>query len=355
MFRSVLMWCSTLVIHCQTSCDVSLLQRHEVDAVKVGHWNTSQLKTTPKALTVTDRSLSPQQQEESICLLSQSGRDGIGHQLHGKLSCMAMASFLGIKYVHKPFFTMAHVENREKTAAFFEKFFGLGNQFPTIREPVQQLISKFSVWHCEEKGWLRQIELGERKCEGPNKVRAPDSCWDRMYCHGYMESGHFYKLVPTLHAAYHSTPKPEAHWAEGLSQQSWGPKVAVHIRQGDSPFKMNLDWYVRQIHEVRQRFLQQDPKHPPLFRIQTDGTDAKLLHVAPELGAHDIVIDAAPTTSLALAIHRMITADALIMSRSSLSMSMALIGNQSTIIYPDCFDYAYSFKPLPHWIRAPCK
>ena len=33
-----------------------------------------------------------------------------------------------------------------------------------------------------------------------------------------------------------------------------------------------------------------------------------------------------------MAIHRMITADAFIMSRSSLSMSMALIGNQSTVI-----------------------
>lgn len=332
---------------CQTSCDVSLLQRREVDAVKVANWNTSQLKTTPKALTVTDRSLSPQQ-EESICLLSQSGGDGIGHQLEGKLSCMAMASFLGMEYVHKPFFKMAHVENPEKMAAFFEKFFGLGNQFRSIREPMQEI--RFPVWHCEKKGWLRQVELGERKCEGPSKVRAPDNCFDRMYCNGYMESGHFYKLVPYLHAAYHSAPKPEARWAEGLAPKQWGPKVAVHLRQKVSSRKLNPDWYVRQIDEVRQRFLQQDPNHPPLFRIQTDGTGAKLLQDAPELGAHDIVIDDAANTSLALAIHRMITADAFIMSRSSLSMSMALIGNQSTIIYPDC----YHRTPLPHWIRAPC-
>ena len=297
-----------------------------------------------------------QPQEESKCLLSQSGRDGIGHQLEGKLSCMAMASFLGMEYVHKPFFTMQHVGNPGKMAAFFEEFFGFGTQFRSIKdfkEPLREHRIKVPwVGHCKEKGWLRLVELGQRKCEGNHKVIAPDNCWDRMYCHGYMESGHFYKLVPYLHAAYHSIPKPEANWTEGFSDtQSWGPKVAVHIRKGDSRFQLKIGWYVRQIDEVRQRFLQQDPNHPPLFRIQTDGSGAKLVQDAPELGADDIVIDGGKSTSLTMAIHRMITADAFIMSRSSLSMSMALIGNQSTIILPDC----YERTSLPHWIRAPCK
>ena len=44
----------------------------------------------------------------------------------------------------------------------------------------------------------------------------------------------------------------------------------------------------------------------------------------PVQGADDIVVDGGKSTSLALAIDRVITADAFIMSRSSLSMSMAL-------------------------------
>ena len=337
-------------------------------------WKSSQLKVTPKVLAVADTSRSTtrapslltetaatssvpavgelQPQEESNCLLSQSGKDGIGHQLEGKLSCMAMASFLGMEYVHKPFFTMQHVGNPGKMAAFFEEFFGFGTQFPSIKAHMrEQKIKVPWVGHCKENGWLRLVELGSRKCAGPSKVIAPDNCWDRMYCHGYMESGHFYKLVPYLHAAYHSIPKPEANWTEGLSDtNSWGPKVAVHIRKGDSSYQLKLGWYVQQIDEVRQRFLQQDPNHPPLFRIQTDGSATKLVQEAPSLGADDIVIDAGKSTSLAMAIHRMITADAFIMSRSSLSMSMALIGNQSTVILPDC----YERTSLPHWIRAPC-
>ena len=112
----------------------------KTQAVKVAaHWNTSQLKTTPKALTVTDRSksttraLSPQRQEDSKCLLSQSGTDGLGHQLEGKLSCMAMASFLGMVYVHKPFFTMsasALWKSRQKWQRFFEDFFWIWDSIP---------------------------------------------------------------------------------------------------------------------------------------------------------------------------------------------------------------------------------
>ena len=167
-----------------------------------------------------------------------------------------------------------------------------------------------------------------------------------------MESGHFYTLVPSLHAAYFASPKPDPNWTEGFSEQTWGPKVAVHIRQGDSAYQLKVGWYAAQIDKLRQRFQSQDPTHPPLFRVQTDASDPnKLLQIAPELKASDIVIDGKKTTPLELAIHRMIVADAFIMSRSSLSMSMALIGNHSTIILPDC----YERTSLPHWTRVNCE
>ena len=78
---------------------------------------------------------------------------------------------------------------------------------------------------------------------------APDNCWDRMYCHGYMESGHFYKLVPYLHAAYHSIPKPEANWTEGLSDTTFvGSKGGRSHSQGRlTHTQLKLGWYVQQI------------------------------------------------------------------------------------------------------------
>ena len=291
------------------------------------------------------------------CLITQTGRDGIGHQTEGKLSCMAMASFLGLEYIHKPFYTMKHVRDPAKMAAYFEEFFGFGTQFRLLNVTGGRMreFRRRVPWvgHCNEDGWLRYVELGRLKCKKDDyRVESSDNCWDRMYCHGYMESGHFYTLVPSLHAAYFSSPKPDPNWTEGFSEQTWGPKVAVHIRQADSVYHLKVGWYAAQIDKLRQRFQSQDPIHPPLFRVQTDAADPKkLLQSAPELKASDIVIDGKKTTPLELAIHRMIVADAFIMSRSSLSMSMALIGNHSTIILPDC----YERTSLPHWTRVSCE
>ena len=87
-------------------------------------------------------------------------------------------------------------------------------------------------------------------------------------------------------------------------------------------------------------------KPPASFRIQTDGSAAKLVQEAPELGAENIVIDGGKNTCLALAIHRMSTEDAFIMSRSSLSMSMALGINlpsffQNAMREPRCRRYGH--------------
>ena len=51
----------------------------------------------------------------------------------------------------------------------------------------------------------------------------------------------------------------------------------------------------------------------------------RMIKDEPRLNATDVAIDG-PTSSLELAMHRMITADGLIASRSSISMVAALIG-----------------------------
>ena len=333
------------------------------DRTSLPHWTkatcalTTTSTTTTSAMAAPPRGIDLKQQGEKKCLITQSGVDGIGHQIEGKLSCMAMASFVGLEYVHKPFITMQHVKDWKKMAAFFEKFFGFGTQFRSLNRTAGRMkeFRKNVPWvgHCKEVGWMRKVELGQVQCEKDDyHVTSMDNCWDRMYCHGYMESGHFYKLVPYLHRAYFSTPKPDPNWTQGFSGQMWGPKVAVHIRQGDSKYQLKLSWYAVQIEELRKRFRKQDASHPPLFRVQTDAANpTALLKGAPELNASDIVIDGSKSSPLELAIHRMITADALIMSRSSLSISMALIGNQSIVIQPDCWDRT----SLPHWTKKSCK
>ena len=227
------------------------------DRHSLPHWSrmpcevtttTSTSVSTSTSTTVSGVSL---QGEVPRCLITQSGRDGVGHQLEGKLSCIAMAPLLGMQYVHKPFWHVAHVPNGDQKAAFFEEFFGLSSLSPLLNKT--SMVERHQPWpgtlQCNKDGWMRQVELGKVQCAKDSlkerkSVTSVDNCWNRMYCHGYMEAGGWYKLVPSIQAAYFSHPKPDPAWSSGLPHNNWGPKVAVHIRQGDGWYKLKLSAFV---------------------------------------------------------------------------------------------------------------
>ena len=83
---------------------------------------------------------------------------------------------------------------------------------------------------------------------------------------------------------------------------------------------------------------------PPIFRIHTDATPNQLAKESgwqDVLSMHDVVVDTAANLSVALTFHRMVVADALVMSRSSLSQAAGLLRtatsvNQSTL-FPGCW------------------
>ena len=62
-----------------------------------------------------------------------------------------------------------------------------------------------------------------------------------------------------------------------------------------------------------------------------------------------VKIDYATSTPLVLAFHRLVTADALIMSMSALSMAAALL-NDGIVVFPSC----YFRRPLPNWRVREC-
>ena len=109
--------------------------------------------------TTTTKSLKPSGVlvEGPKCLISQTGKDGLGHQLEGKLSCIAMASYLGHEYVHKPFYLMAHKQN----PFTMEKFFGLGTQFRLVDASMREWFHSVPfIGTCWNDGWLRKVEKG---------------------------------------------------------------------------------------------------------------------------------------------------------------------------------------------------
>jgi hypothetical protein len=72
------------------------------------------------------------------CLLSCSGRDGIGHQIEAKLSCIAVAIQLGFEYINFPIVQTEHNTN----ANHLDTFFNLGYCFrkfdPTTMKTAQR-------------------------------------------------------------------------------------------------------------------------------------------------------------------------------------------------------------------------
>lgn len=63
-----------------------------------------------------------------------------------------------------------------------------------------------------------------------------------------------------------------------------------------------------------------------------------------------MVVDYAKSTPLTLAFHRMATADVLIMSKSALSMTAAMLNANGTVIFPSC----HFRRPLAHWRLRDC-
>eukprot|EP00913_Durusdinium_trenchii_P004322 g4006.t2 len=171
-------------------------------------------------------------------------------------------------------------------AAFFENFFGLSTQFRLLNSSTMKERRQVVPWvgKCWQNGWLRLVEKGNLTCkkDGQDLV-SMDNCWDRMYCHGYMESG---------------------HW---------------------------------------QRF-RSEGKPPPLFRVQTDEEKVQnLIKAEPRLEASDIVLDGR-SSSLELAIHRMIIADAFITSRSSLTPARAAMDSCAALFARPSLELEPPFK-----------
>ena len=108
---------------------------------------------------------------------------------------------------------------------------------------------------------------------------------------------------------------------------------------------MPADYYVRAIHLLRKELANASSRwggRRPIFRVQTDALPSQMEpELGPLLSMDDVRIDVAANSSVALAFHRMVVADAFVMSRSSLSQAAALLrtvsaANQSTL-FPACW------------------
>ena len=324
----------------------------------------------------------PHECTPGVCQLSSASSDGFGHQLDAKLSCIAVAHRVGMKYVHTPFRGSAHGED----LALLEVHVGLNRSFwpkpAGLRWNSRQRAAP-SWWPapygrrgaCSGKpylySWLLLMDLARHNASAhrpalccTSVVYTNDNCWDYFNCHPHWP-GLWNDVKPRVQRAYFSTPKPDPEWLHGFELQQPNVRqrvqalgstvrVVVHARFDDVGHnRLPPNWYANTITQALDSVAAGRRQHA-VVRIQTNG---KPRDIEPILSLLDgatlarVVVDWAANTSLSLAFHRMVISDVLIMSRSSLSNAAALLSD-GIVYFPLC--WASDRRPMPHWRQLPC-
>ena len=306
------------------------------------------------------------------CRITQRGWDGFGHQLDGKLTCIAAAAALSIEYVHVPF-KRVKVRRGAKPvywddATELEDFMQLGRLHATWRRGMRSH-SRFPAaypWFpyttskyngslgqaCSSesygKSWFVQLQQRNVSCCA-ERVYSSDNCFDFFSCDADWPRL-WLRVAPRLRAHYLAAPKPQPRWlTPGCTADPSTPAtIVVHFRRGDSRGLMLSPRYYAAA--VRRLLLALGGRSARV-RVQTDGTANDTASLRSHLHDLDVVVDYRHETPLPLAFHMMVMADAFVMSRSSLSMAAALLSN-GTVAFPDC--WARARRPLPSWRRVGC-
>jgi hypothetical protein len=261
---------------------------------------------------------------EPRCLISQTGADGFGHQLLGKLS-FGLFQEMGstATYVHVP---MYHFDHVVLDPAHVDQFLNMKAVFPEASDfPIKKRVN---VNHLMP-GFFYPLLKGTAHCD-PDTLYMADNTWDVTFKdHNYrgLVDGivRYSKTFRALREAYHSTPKPDLNFKIGR------PNIVMHIRRGDALarsfpeafYNKALDFYANYFGEV------------PYLIIATDDPGWTY--------TQDLLASLGENATLASphilgAFHQMVMADGLIVAESSFSTAAVFYRNLTNPIV-GCQDY----------------
>jgi hypothetical protein len=180
----------------------------------------------------------------SSCFISSHGKDGIGHQMEAKVSCLATAVVLNLTYVHQPVQQLEHGVNPEH----MEDLFGFSLAVPHLSEfavlynsSTMQLRRRKPlpfIGRCHESSWFDSYnETCAADAEKNKKIRpvyTHDNCWDFFWCQeSELPVIWWQTVVPVLRDTFlrglllqHSMPLTKRNPGKIL--------VVMHLRMGDA-------------------------------------------------------------------------------------------------------------------------
>lgn len=250
---------------------------------------------------------------------------GIGAKTQAILSTMLFAHRAKIQYVHTPFQKVAfNQENDINWENKWEKFFNLGKGELTIDEIDA---SNLNVVHLDNP-----IKLRKKK----------NTLYVLPHCHYYadMFANDYLELASKFVEKYESRSKGKYE----LHYERTKINAAVHVRRGDvskngaDSFRYTSNQFVCLLLERILLLLSDFTNVEVSIRLYSQG-EAEDFGELRKMSKHFHLNDCVFAT-----FHNMVSADILIMSKSSFSYSAALFSNGVKIYEP------FWHKPLKNWI-----
>src|SRR3989304_8369349 len=265
------------------------------------------------------------------CFITCSGKtDGAGAQIQAVLSTMLFAHEMKVKYVHTPFKKISYpfyygknghnTEDDGSYEAKWESFTNLGYNELAVDKIKLDKLNILKVRHPREV----------KKVKNTLYV-IPD-------CHKFADRypNLYLKLLPKFQNKYAQyTDKP------GLYFDPSKINVAIHTRRGDvtreDSKRYTSNSFILSIIKELSSVLSSSEKEP-VFHIYSQGCAKEFLEID-----HNAVVfrlNECPFTTF----HHMVSADVLVMAKSSFSYSAALFSKGVIIYLP------FWHKPLRNWI-----
>jgi len=257
------------------------------------------------------------------CFVTCPGhQDGLGAQIQSRLSGMLFAECQGLTYVHTPLTSLDFTPaNEPNWPAKCERFFGIGAGELTAADVTRKLGAP-------------------RLVNNPTQIRMiPDSFWSVPNCHAYADLYPFQyqRLTDQFAARYHAAPKDGcvSHHTPGAVN------VAVHLRRGnDLAHKIHLmsrndattallQTIIGALHDAGGRFV---------IRVFSQGTVEDFRELS-QFG-----VEFHLNEDLLSTFHSLVLADVLVMAKSCLSYSAALLSKGLKIYGPT------GHRPLREWM-----
>jgi hypothetical protein len=259
------------------------------------------------------------------CYITYSGRyDGAGAQVHAILSIILFAKKFNLEYLHTSISNVEHFTgDRKHWSELWENFFSLG----------------YNEKH------LSEVNISDQRCVianyPPLLVKTSNTIFKVSNCHSFTDlvSEDYHLITEDLKRKYYLTKKEDYYKNKSIIN------VAIHIRRGDvTASTKRFDRYTSNNEVIKKISLVQSilKKREIEFAITIFSQGApsefkEFLQFTP-----DLILDADEFKTF----HSLVTADILIMAKSSFSYVAALL-NEGIVFYDP-----FWHKPLKNWINV---